>query len=340
MRDRESIETTTQSSVSGAAGISMKCITWAGQSIRWMMAGCMLYALCGAAQATDVRLFGFVGYTYQGSTAELKSDGVRNLSTKSASNLLRLELWAFPSPYTAGMSGYQIATDALDAVDTNSATGPIDSGFVPFAPPPDGIWYFTMMLTEYAGAGTTVNDGYVIRYSINFTAPEYIGIPQPPTVIAAIEFYNAGLDHYFIATNPKEISDLDTGVHPGWARTGQGFGVWNAAGTASSPVCRFYIPPGYGDSHFFSASPTECGQTSDKFPWLIEESVEVFYVGLPDATSGACASNEVPVFRLWNGRADSNHRYTTSPAIKATMITQGYIAEGYGPDQVAMCSPE
>jgi hypothetical protein len=42
---------------------------------------------------------------------------------------------------------------------------------------------------------------------------------------------------------------------------------------------------------------------------------------------------------LWNGRADSNHRYTTSLAIKATMIGKGYIAEGYGPDQVTMCSP-
>lgn len=316
----------------------MKGIKRARLSILWMVTGCMLYALCGGAQATDVRLFGFVGYSYQGSSAQLNSDGVRNLNTKSASNLLRLELWAFPSPYLAGMAGYRLATDPLDALDANSTTGAIASGPVPFAPPPDGIWYFTMMLSEYTGVNSA-NDGYALRYSINFAAPEYIGIPRPPTVIAAIEFYNAGLDHYFLATNPKEISDLDTGVHAGWARTGLAFGVWDSAGSTGSPVCRFYIPPGFGDSHFFSASPTECGQTGSKFPWLIEESDEVFYVGLPDATTGTCLSDEVPVYRLWNGRSDSNHRYTTSVAIKATMITKGYIAEGYGPDQVTMCSP-
>jgi hypothetical protein len=45
------------------------------------------------------------------------------------------------------------------------------------------------------------------------------------------------------------------------------------------------------------------------------------------------------MYRLWNQRADSNHRYTTNPAIRDLMIQQGYIAEGYGPDAVAMCVP-
>ena len=37
--------------------------------------------------------------------------------------------------------------------------------------------------------------------------------------------------------------------------------------------------------------------------------------------------------------SDSNHRYTTDPAVKAQMIAKGYVAEGYGADAVAMCSP-
>jgi hypothetical protein len=61
---------------------------------------------------------------------------------------------------------------------------------------------------------------------------------------------------------------------------------------------------------------------------------------LPDTGTGACAGGDVPVYRLWNGRTDSNHRYTTSPAVKATMLAQGYVAEGYGPDQVAMCAAQ
>ena len=36
---------------------------------------------------------------------------------------------------------------------------------------------------------------------------------------------------------------------------------------------------------------------------------------------------------------DSNHRYTTDPAVKAQMLARGYVAEGYGADAVGMCSP-
>jgi hypothetical protein len=42
---------------------------------------------------------------------------------------------------------------------------------------------------------------------------------------------------------------------------------------------------------------------------------------------------------LWNGRADSNHRYTVDPDVRAAMLSLGYVAEGYGPDGVAMCAP-
>jgi len=286
-----------------------------------------------------VRLFGFVGYSYSGRTADLQSDGVQNLNTRSASNLLRLELWAFPSPYTTGASGYRLAVYQLDALDPSTTTGALDSGTLTYAPPPSGIWHFAMMLTEYTGADLA-DDGYVFRYWINFPEPEYIGVAPPPKIIGAIEFYHAGMDHYFVATSSQELSDLDLGVHPGWTRTGLAFGVWDSSAAGTSPVCRFYIPPGFGDSHFFSASTTECSQTSSKFPWLIEESIRAFYVALPDTTTGACANNGLPVYRLWNGRADSNHRYTTSAAIKSTMIANGYVAEGYGPNQVAMCSPE
>ena len=44
------------------------------------------------------------------------------------------------------------------------------------------------------------------------------------------------------------------------------------------------------------------------------------------------------MYRLWNQRADSNHRYTADPATKALMLAKGYVAEGYGPDAVIMCT--
>ena len=46
----------------------------------------------------------------------------------------------------------------------------------------------------------------------------------------AIEFYRAAADHYFISADPAEILKLDTGVQPGWTRTGQAFAVYPASG--------------------------------------------------------------------------------------------------------------
>src|SRR5690349_5568891 len=80
----------------------------------------------------------------------------------------------------------------------------------------------------------------------------------PGEQATAVEFHHSGLDHYFVTAAPAEISDLDTGVHPGWARTGYRFAVVKAgsAYAGTSPMCRFYNP-GYS-THFYSAKPAEC----------------------------------------------------------------------------------
>ena len=72
---------------------------------------------------------------------------------------------------------------------------------------------------------------------------------------------------------------------------------------------------------------------------VIYESPNAFYIGLPDMGTGACAAGTVPVYRLWNNRSDSNHRYTIDTRVKVEMIAKGYLAEGYGPDAVVMCAP-
>ena len=136
-----------------------------------------------------------------------------------------------------------------------------------------------------------------------------------------------------------DITALDTGQFKGWSRTGFTFKAYPQATGNANPVCRFYILPAQGDSHFYSASPTECAQTHAKFPAFVEESTNVMYIDLPDTTSGGCPAGDGPVYRVWDQRADSNHRYTTDPAIRAQMVAKGWIAEGYGPDQVIMCSP-
>jgi hypothetical protein len=44
-----------------------------------------------------------------------------------------------------------------------------------------------------------------------------------------------------------------------------------------------------------------------------------------------------PVYRLWNQRPDTNHRYTTSQFQQLEFMKLGWMSEGYGPDGVAMC---
>lgn len=163
-----------------------------------------------------------------------------------------------------------------------------------------------------------------------------------PVPAVAIEFHHDDLDHYFLTADTNEIDALDRGVFSGWRRTGESFNAMRSdAGTGASyvPMCRFYGRPERGlDSHFYSASLDECDAVAAGYDgaW-VRESDDAFYVVRANETTGACPEGTRPVYRLWNARFDSNHRYTTSPTIKAEMIERGYVPEGYGPDKVAFC---
>ena len=80
---------------------------------------------------------------------------------------------------------------------------------------------------------------------------EMAAVPIPAT-ISVVEYYNASLDHYFVTPLAAEQANLDTGLTPTrWARTGKTFNAFESAAARTSPICRFYIPPALGDSHFF-----------------------------------------------------------------------------------------
>jgi len=63
------------------------------------------------------------------------------------------------------------------------------------------------------------------------------------------------------------------------------------------------------------------------------ETPNAFYVYPPDAT-GACAQGTVALYRFWDNRPDTNHRYTTDPAVRAQMVARGWFPEG-----VVACVP-
>ncbi|MEO8135660.1 MAG: hypothetical protein ABI831_16985 [Betaproteobacteria bacterium] len=178
----------------------------------------------------------------------------------------------------------------------------------------------------YAGA----QSGGVWRFTTSST-------PTPPVTV--VEFYNQSLDHYFITWVPAEIGKLDAGtVIKGWARTGQSFKTYTAAQSGTSPVCRYYIPPALGDSHFFGRGTTECNATGQKNPSFNLEDPAFMQMFLPAA--GVCPANTTQVYRVFSNRPDANHRYITDKAIRAQMTAKGWAAEGDGPDLVVMCAPQ
>jgi hypothetical protein len=185
--------------------------------------------------------------------------------------------------------------------------------------------------------------------------------PNPSQKTLVVEYYYAGLDDYFITANQLEIQGLDNGAHPGWVRTGLTFLAYadpNVAPAGVSPVCRFYLLPQVGDSHFYSADPAECAATAAKFAgsW-VEESPALFYIQLPDRITGACPANTRPVYRFLNQFNQLHHRYTAEVDARNCMyygtnttfdkfidcgqFAGAWLEEGYGnpPNAPVMCSP-
>jgi hypothetical protein len=194
--------------------------------------------------------------------------------------------------------------------------------------------------------GPLPTDGRTALLAAGFTAPnlavnfagQTASVGAGPPAATVVEFYNMGLDHYFVSHIAKEIADLDNGVHPGWARTGQTFRVFTASSSTTSPVCRFYIPPAKGDSHFYGRGTQECSETAAKNPTFVNEDPQFFFVVLPDG--GTCPAGTISVYRVFDNRPDANHRYMIDRAIRDAMVSQrNWIAEGDGPDLVVMCVP-
>jgi hypothetical protein len=147
----------------------------------------------------------------------------------------------------------------------------------------------------------------------------------------AIEYFHAGYGHYFVTAIPAEIAALDRDPSQGWTRTGQSFDVLPVGHAAASNVCRFWSGQHFApkSSHFYTPFSSECSPDKVGREWSFEG--EVFAMQPPDA-SGGCGFGATPLYRLYNNGASGapNHRYTTSPTIRAEMLAQGWVAEGLG----------
>lgn len=212
---------------------------------------------------------------------------------------------------------------------------PTDGGTLDYAA---GVHRITFSALPTDGATALMASGVAVaNVATNFAGVS--GSVAPAAGIATVvEFYNAALDHYFITHIAPEIATLDAGVTiKGWARTGQSFNVFTTA-SGTSAVCRFYIPPDKGNSHFYGRGSAECDATGKSNPSFINEDPQFFYVVLP--TLGVCPVGTTPVYRVFSNRADANHRYMIDRTIRDQMASvRGWLPEGDGPDLVVMCVP-
>jgi uncharacterized protein YkwD len=186
-----------------------------------------------------------------------------------------------------------------------------------------------------AGAGVPAS----IRYSVTVIDPSVAGAGGgAAATVTVVEYYNASLDHYFATWSADEIALLDAGAtSKGWTRTGQSFKAFAAAPAGATDLCRIYIGPARGDSHFFGRNAKECNDTMAAHPDFTLESSAIMAMYVPVA--GACPAGTVPVYRVFSNRADANHRYTTDAALRDAMVSRGWIAEGDGADRVVLCAP-
>ncbi|HSV19435.1 MAG TPA: choice-of-anchor D domain-containing protein [Casimicrobiaceae bacterium] len=256
----------------------------------------------------------------------------------------RLEFGAIPVGSTSVGQAFTVYNDGNAALTVSSVTGGGSEVQIVGGCPAGSVLApgdrCTVSLTATPNApGNRVQILTVATSDGSYTVPAiYTGTNAPAATIEAVEYHNAGLDHYFITWVANEIAILDAGLKShGWIRTGEHFSTYPAAQAGASPLCRYYIPPDKGNSHFYGRGTTECTRTGQSNPSFVLEDPAFMYMILP--ANGTCPAATTPVYRVFSNRPDANHRYTTSRAIRDQMVGEGWLAEGDGPDLVVMCAP-
>ncbi|CAN5296843.1 hypothetical protein BH11PSE11_BH11PSE11_10640 [soil metagenome] len=271
-------------------------------------------AMSGAPGATGINSLTFHdsadSYAYRGTMIERYGATVSIGQGKHVIGQTQITpIWDRLTPF-GSLSDFSISSAALDGDWIDSSIRQ-----------PDGKW-----LLAFSGPQ---------RYGV----ARYLGMGVKPASVAAAEFFNTGLNHYFITAVPAESAAIEAGAAgPGWVRTGKTLRVFtpqNGVDAGARPVCRFYGTRGLGpNSHFYTVNEDECAAVKLDPGWTFEGVA--FYAFLPVANG--CVSGTVPVYRMYNQRFaqnDSNHRYATNLALLEPLLAQGWKFEG-----IAFCTPQ
>lgn len=182
-----------------------------------------------ASSASRLDVSGPVSVIPGGSLVTMSVDRIDNLELFGVSGSLRLEYWAFPSPFTgAFQSGYEIATANLGQLEAGYYFYDV-SETVPAILPPFGFYCPSLVLTEYTASG------YVARDWVNFSC-ESLGIPSD----ADLDGYADVVDNCPITFNPDQADSdrdgsgdaCDSSTPPivGFGTVGQGAELFKIAG--------------------------------------------------------------------------------------------------------------
>ena len=246
----------------------------------------------------------------------------------------------FPCAHNAdefGFYGFHAIAAHLSCGDNGTVFGRSDAnGIVTLTPSDHNDAPAAYLLGAKANVGVhpdAADRAHVQFFTIIRAVSAPVGAP-----VVVVEYFHDGYRNYFNTIDQAEIDGLDAGVFAGWTREVGGFIAWpskDAAPAGAVPVCRFFAS--VFTSHFYTADPVECDAVVANFPEWQLETREAYWIVLPDKATGACGEGLMPVYRVLKP-SYSNHRYVTDREVRDTMVAAGWIAEGYGPDAVIMCT--
>src|SRR6185312_6957302 len=182
-----------------------------------------------------------------------------------------MELWAFSPPFGGGSeTGYRLATYRLGQLNGGFGFPNVNSGAVAFAPPPDGVWFFAMLVTEFTGG--SLDDGFTTRDFVDFADTVTIGPPPPPPP-------------------PSVPPSALENPQPGSFQSGIGLiSGWSCAGPTAVNIDGTLVQAPYGGPRADTTSI--CGGANNGFGLLLNyndfgpgtHSAQLFVNGSPRAT--------------------------------------------------------
>ncbi|MDQ2979464.1 MAG: hypothetical protein M3R62_09595 [Acidobacteriota bacterium] len=101
-------------------------------------------------------------------TVRMTVDRVRNSRPGGTSGTLQLELWATTVPFSQASSGYSLAVSTLGQLGGGLSFVNVDSGFIPYNPPPAGTYYITIALNEFDGTRYIIQDFFTFSQLQSF----------------------------------------------------------------------------------------------------------------------------------------------------------------------------